>query len=275
MPELAEVEVTRQALEPYLVEQRIQKLVVYEPRLRWPVPEGLPQLIRGQKVLELRRRGKYLVFKLAQGWIISHLGMSGSFQLIQTSKTKQKHDHLCFHLQGGLQLWFNDPRRFGAVLWHDDADLMNHPLLRHLGMEPFDDYFNGQYLYHMAQRRICAIKVLIMDAKVVVGVGNIYANEALYEAQLHPARAANSLSWEQYERLVQAIQRVLSQAVEQGGSSVNDFFNGAGRPGNFQHYFQVYERAGLPCYQCGTTLVNEPINRRRTVYCPQCQAKDE
>lgn len=271
MPELPEVEVTKRGLAPYLEGATVDELIVYERRLRWQVPKDLPKKVQGQKLVRMDRRAKYLLFVFNNGQLISHLGMSGSFILERQAKTKARHDHACFIFNNDTELWYNAPRRFGCLLWHEGHDIDNSPLLKDLGAEPLDKPFDGPYLQKHAAHRRTAIKNVIMDARVVVGVGNIYACEALFKAGIRPDRQAFDLTEREYIQLAASIRAVLSQAIDQGGTSLKDYFNGNGNPGHFQQHLEVYGRAGEPCRNCGATLVDLKVNRRQSVYCPLCQ----
>ena len=270
MPELPEVETIRRGIAPHLLGQRIVKIVVRQPRLRWPVPIELTTAAVGKTIQQVDRRGKYLLLRVDVGVVIVHLGMSGRLQISPADRPLMKHDHVDFILADGRCLRFNDSRRFGAVLWTAEP-IEQHILLRGLGPEPFDEAFSGSYLYQRAQGRVLAIKSLIMDNRVVVGVGNIYANESLFRANIHPLRPAGQLSLSQCERLTWAIQDVLEEAIRQGGTTLRDFVSGEGAPGYFQHYLQVYARQALACTACGTPIQQCRLGQRTTYFCPNCQ----
>jgi formamidopyrimidine-DNA glycosylase len=227
--------------------------------------------VQGQKLIRLYRRAKYLLFVFNNGQLISHLGMSGSFVLKHQSKTKAKHDHACLVFDNNIELWYNAPRRFGCLLWHDGHDSANNALLNNLGVEPLDNTFDGRYLQKCAASRRTAIKNVIMDAQVVVGVGNIYACEALFKAGVRPDRQAFNLSAREWNQLASSTRTVLARAIDEGGTSLKNYFNGIGNPGNFQHHLDVYNREGEPCRNCGVILANLGVNKRQTVYCPGCQ----
>ncbi|MEH6580696.1 MAG: bifunctional DNA-formamidopyrimidine glycosylase/DNA-(apurinic or apyrimidinic site) lyase [Halioglobus sp.] len=269
MPELPEVETTRRGVEPYSLNKKISRLEVRESRLRWPVPEDLPSLLAGQQILAVERRAKYLLFRTAVGTLLVHLGMSGSLRVMQSSDPCQKHDHIDLHLQGGRCLRFNDPRRFGSFMWQGEGDL--HPLLSELGPEPLSPLFDGDLLYRLSRGRKSPVKSFVMDGKVVVGVGNIYANEALYAAGIRPDRAAGRISKLRYGRLAAEIKRVLTSAIEQGGTTLRDFVGGDGKPGYFAQQLAVYGREGLPCRGCGEPLRGRSLGQRATVFCIACQ----
>jgi formamidopyrimidine-DNA glycosylase len=238
--------------------------------LRWPVPRNLNALLQGKVIEQIDRRGKYLLIKLANGSLILHLGMSGSLRVLPADSIPQKHDHLDIVLDDGQCLRLRDPRRFGAVLWTRN-DPMQHKLLKSLGPEPLDDAFNGDYLWQRSRGRKLAIKSFIMDSKIVTGVGNIYANEALYLAGIHPRRAAGRFSRERYARLADAIKQVLRAAIRQGGTTLRDFTASDGKPGYFRQQLHVYEREALPCHQCGKALLHCVIGQRSSYYCSHCQ----
>lgn len=269
MPELPEVETTRRGLSPHVVGRRVVDVVVRERRLRWPVPEDLAGALRGREILELGRRGKYLLFRFAAGSLIVHLGMSGSLRLVQEGEEVRRHDHLDILLDHGTLLRYHDPRRFGTMQW--TAEPASHPLLAALGPEPLGEQFAPDYLWAAARGRRVAVKPFLMNAAVVVGVGNIYANEALFLAGVHPARETGSLSLEECAKLVSAIRQVLSQAIAMGGTTLRDFVNGHGKPGYFQQALHVYGRDGEPCVTCGATIETLRLGQRASYFCPVCQ----
>lgn len=270
MPELPEVETTRRGLEPHLVGRRIERLCLREPRLRWPVPETLPEELPGQRIQGLDRRGKYLIAHLDQGDLIIHLGMSGSLRVVEPVVPAGRHDHWDLELSDGWVCRYRDPRRFGSLLW-TDGPAMRHPRLRDLGPEPLDPAFDGDYLYTASRGRRLAVKAWLMDSHIVVGVGNIYANEALFRAGIHPARAAGRISRTRYMGLAQAIRATLGEAIDQGGTSLRDFVHEDGKPGYFRQSLSVYERAGCPCPRCGRSLQRRLIAQRATYLCVHCQ----
>lgn len=270
MPELPEVETTRRGLASRVETASIIDVTVRNSRLRWPVPPNLPGLLLGNATQALDRRGKYLLFRFAHGTLIVHLGMSGSLRMTTPEEAWRKHDHIQLLLSGGQALRFHDPRRFGAFLWTDHPPL-EHPLLKELGPEPLSESFDGAYLHKLAHGRTVAVKSLLMDSHVVVGVGNIYANEALFRAGIRPLRAAGRVGRERYGRLAQAVKAVLAEAIAQGGTTLRDFVNGHGQPGYFQQTLQVYGRAGLPCRGCAAPIQTQRIGQRSTYFCPVCQ----
>lgn len=270
MPELPEVETTRAGIEPHLQGQRVKEVKVYQRKLRQPVSAGLAAALEGDTIQSVERRGKYLLLKSASGTAIIHLGMSGSLRLVAKEVPLEKHDHVEFLLASGQALRFRDPRRFGVVLW-TAKDPLQHPLIVKLGVEPLETEFDVDYLCRIVQQRSVAIKQLIMNGQVVVGVGNIYASEALFRARIHPRRAAKRISRARCERLVAAIKSVLAEAIKQGGTTLRDFYNGAGEPGYFKQSLQVYGRGGEPCVVCGAEIRQIVQGQRSTYYCGRCQ----
>lgn len=270
MPELPEVETTCRGIAPHIIGNTIAATIVRDCRLRWPVPENLAPVLAGQTVQKVSRRGKYLLLATDHGTLLVHLGMSGSLRIIDASLLAGKHDHIDFVLADGKALRFNDPRRFGAVLWVTE-EVAEHPLLKDLGPEPLSDDFDGKFLYALSRNRKTAVKSFIMDSHVVVGVGNIYANEALFMAGILPSRMAGKISLVRYQRLAEAIRAVLLWAIEQGGTTLRDFVNEAGKPGYFKQQLKVYGRTGLPCVHCGQKLAEIRLNNRSTVFCRDCQ----
>lgn len=270
MPELPEVETTYRGIEPAIREQVLQKLVVREPRLRWPIPADLAEQIGEQAVLGVSRRAKYLLVKLEQGTLILHLGMSGCLRLLPSDTPAIKHDHVDLVFGSGMCLRLNDPRRFGSLHWTTE-DPAEHKLLKHLGPEPLTRAFSGQYLHQAALNRKICIKTFIGDNKIVVGVGNIYASEALFLAAIHPKRAAGKVSLARMNELVKAIKITLKKAIKAGGTTLKDFRSSDGKPGYFQQKLQVYGRTGEACFRCETNIHDEVLNGRRAFYCKQCQ----
>lgn len=270
MPELPEVETTRRGILPLIVGGRIAQVIVRDRRLRYPVPARLAADLAGQTVQEVTRRGKYLLLGCDSGTVIIHLGMSGSLFVSSAGEPPQKHDHVDIRFDGGACLRLRDPRRFGAVLW-TTADPQRHRLLRHLGVEPLSAGLDGAHLFRLSRRRRVAIKQFIMDSSIVVGVGNIYASEALFIAGIHPSRAAGRIALARYQQLALAIKQVLSDAIAAGGTTLRDFRNGEGRPGYFKQQLRVYQRAGMPCDRCGGMVRQVRTGQRSTYYCQQCQ----
>jgi formamidopyrimidine-DNA glycosylase len=270
MPELPEVEITRRGLSPFLTQQQIVAVNVRQPRLRWPVPTELALELPGLTIEQVDRRAKYLLLRTHDGTVIIHLGMSGSLRMAELGSSPNQHDHVDLVLKNGHCVRLRDPRRFGAILW-TRGDVRTHPLIAKLGPEPFSDPFHGQYLHHRSRGRRMAIKSFIMDSQVVAGIGNIYANEALYLAGIHPARPVHRISKPRYERLSTAIKQVLEDAIAAGGTSLRDFVNSIGQPGYFSQSLRVYGRSGQACEGCGRTLRHARIGQRSSFYCPHCQ----
>jgi formamidopyrimidine-DNA glycosylase len=270
MPELPEVETTRRGIEPHVSGRRIAALHVHEPRLRWPVARDLPARVAGQRIVAVARRAKYLLIALERGALILHLGMSGSLRVLPRATQRLAHDHLDLELDSGLLLRFNDPRRFGS-LHYTEAAPAAHRLLASLGPEPLERHFTADYLYRASRKRRVAIKQLLMNSRVVVGVGNIYASEALFRAGIAPRRHALRLTRTEARRLVGAVRRVLSLAIRVGGTTLRDYVNADGNPGYFRQKLFVYERAGEPCRACGTKIRQLTQGQRSTYFCPTCQ----
>ena len=269
MPELPEVETTRRGIEPHLVGRAVTALTVHEPRLRWPVPEAV-RALEGATVSAVRRRAKYLLVDVPAGSALVHLGMSGSLRLCTDGEARRKHDHVEMTLSSGGVLRFHDPRRFGCLLWQGAGDPL-HPLLARLGPEPLSDDFDGETLFRATRRRNVAIKVLIMNAAVVVGVGNIYASEALFAAGVRPGRAARRVTRAEAHRIAAAIKAVLARSIEMGGTTLRDFVDSDGQPGYFAQSLSVYGRGGEPCHACGTPIGQRVLGQRSTFWCPSCQ----
>jgi formamidopyrimidine-DNA glycosylase len=270
MPELPEVETTRRGIEPHLLGQRILHTHVYQPKLRWPVDSDLHEKLQNQAAHAIERRAKYILIRFAHGSLIIHLGMSGSLRLIESQTPRLKHDHIEWVLANGLSLRLHDPRRFGAVLWTDNVP-ETHPLLVKLGIEPLDSAFDAHYLHAQLGTRKSPIKPALMNAHIVVGIGNIYANEALFLAGINPRRPCNSLAFDDYQRLVDHIRSTLAAAITQGGTTLRDFISPEGRPGYFQQTLNVYGRSGEPCRVCGAAIEHITQAQRRSFYCPMCQ----
>lgn len=268
MPELPEVEVSRLGITPYLEGQCIERIEVRQPKLRWPIPTDV-QLAVGETVKGVRRRAKYLLLDTDKGSLVIHLGMSGALRVRPIAEPLKKHDHVVLHLSSGLSLRLNDPRRFGAVLWQMPGQVLEQ--FTKLGPEPLQDTFGGDHLHQCAQGRRTAVKAFIMDNHVVVGVGNIYATEALFNAGIDPRRQAGRISRARYMLLASAIEDVLRRAIAQGGTSLKDFTQADGKPGYFKQQLHVYGRAGQPCVTCQNELKSVLIGQRNSAYCPQCQ----
>jgi formamidopyrimidine-DNA glycosylase len=270
MPELPEVETTRIGIAPHVLGEQIKEVIIRDRRLRWPVPKQLRKILTGSSIRKLSRRGKYLLFHTETGCVILHLGMSGSLRILTDDIPAEKHDHVDFVFESGSRLRFRDPRRFGCILWTTDNPEI-HPLLSNLGPEPLSENLDGDYLFKKSRKRTQSIKTFIMDSRIVVGIGNIYANEALFTAGIHPKRKAGKITKERYQKLSSAIKDVLKQALAKGGTTLRDFVNGQGEPGYFRHELQVYDRAGKPCFICKTLLKTERIGQRSAFYCSHCQ----
>lgn len=269
MPELPEVETSRRGIAPWLEQQQVRKVTIRERRLRWPVPREIDRELPGKFIQSLSRRAKYLLFETSAGTLMLHLGMSGSVRIIDPAEPPGKHDHFDIEVGNGKAMRFRDPRRFGSLLW--TADPSGHPLLAHLGPEPLSDDFDGAYLRQQATGRRVAIKPFIMNAAIVVGVGNIYASESLFLARIHPKRRADRISAERMAALAAAIKAVLNRAIAAGGTTLRDFHGSDGEPGYFRRQLDVYDRAGLPCRVCGTPITVAVIGQRSTYYCRRCQ----
>lgn len=270
MPELPEVETTRRGITPHIIDQRFTQVIVRQPKLRWPIPAELSDLLLGQRVISVTRRAKYLLLELTAGSLMIHLGMSGSLRIVSAGTPTGSHDHADFEFSNGNLLRYTDPRRFGAILWLE-GDPDEHALLKNLGPEPLSEAFTGKHLHSLAGQRKVPVKSFIMDGHVVVGVGNIYANEALFRAGIHPKRATGRISLLRYEQLAQQIKETLSQAITSGGTTLKDFVGGDGKPGYFKQSLQVYGRGGQPCVHCGEQLKEIRLGQRSTVFCSRCQ----
>jgi formamidopyrimidine-DNA glycosylase len=270
MPELPEVETSLRGIAPHLNGRRIERLVVREHRLRWPIPADTNARVAGQRIQTLRRRAKYLLLELEHGCLMVHLGMSGSLRVLPAATAPALHDHVDLVLEDAHCLRFRDPRRFGMLQWAPNP-VEAHPLLRDLGPEPLGPAFSGDYLYRLSRGRRAPIKSFIMDSHVVVGVGNIYANEALHLAQIHPNRAAGRIGPARYDRLADAIKAVLLDAIAQGGTSLRDYVQEDGHPGYFAQSLRVYGRQDLPCPSCGQPIRQRRIGQRSSFYCAACQ----
>ncbi|MCC6867620.1 MAG: bifunctional DNA-formamidopyrimidine glycosylase/DNA-(apurinic or apyrimidinic site) lyase [Burkholderiales bacterium] len=271
MPELPEVETTRRGIAPHAIGRRVAALIVYDPRLRWPVPADLPSHVDGRRIDDIERRSKYLLLRFGADRMLLHLGMTGSLRVWRTpAPPRRKHDHVDLVLEGDTVIRYHDPRRFGAMLWLPAAAGV-HPLLASLGPEPFDGAFDADYLRHTLRSRTVAIKVALMDNAVVVGVGNIYASEALFRAGIRPTTPARRLSRPRLARLVDAVRAVLSEAIAKGGSTLRDYVDPTGEPGYFQLAYFTYGREDEPCRVCGAKIRMRRLAGRASFYCPSCQ----
>jgi formamidopyrimidine-DNA glycosylase len=269
VPELPEVEPTRRGLEPYCLNRCVSEVIVRDSRLRWPVPATLAEHLRGARIEALSRRAKYLLFHFPCGTLLVHLGMSGSLRVLLEAEAAGKHDHIDLCLDTGARLRYNDPRRFGSFQWFDNPGDIGP--LAHLGPEPLSPDFDGERLYALSRGRRVPVKAFIMDARTVVGVGNIYATEALFLAGIRPGRAAGRVSRARFNALADSIKRVLTNAITQGGTTLRDFVGGDGQPGYFAQELLVYGRAGQPCQRCGTSLRTRVIGQRASAFCIACQ----
>ena len=270
MPELPEVETTLRGIEPYILGKTITSIIVRQPSLRWPVPQAkIKKKLEFNKIDGLRRRGKYLLIESSKGYLIVHLGMSGSLRISEKENLK-KHDHIDICFDDGTILRYCDPRRFGCFLWSEDIE--NHYLLKDLGPEPLGNTFNGDYLFFLSRKRKVPIKNFIMNSKVVVGVGNIYASEALFAAGIRPSSIAGKVTRKKYDLLAREIVNILSKSIEEGGTTLRDFVRGENTPGYFKQSLKVYGREGKECYQCNTMIKGQRIGQRASAYCPKCQS---
>jgi len=278
MPELPEVEVTRLGIAPHLEGRKLSAVKVLDGRLRWPVPANLPKILPGQRVGSITRRGKYLLIEMDAGYLLIHLGMTGTLRVLPSNEPLKLHDRVTLEF-GKLSLRLHDPRKFGAVLWHAKAKgpIEKNALLQKLGVEPFSaefaDELGAQVLYQSSRKRTIAVKQFLLAGQAVVGVGNIYCSESLFEAGIHPAKAAGKLTRPQCARLADAVRLILKKAIDAGGSSLKDFVNSAGDPGHFMVQTKVYDRKGLPCKVCKTPIVQIVQGQRSTYFCPQCQKR--
>ena len=269
MPELPEVETTRRGLAPHVEGRYVTGVVLRRPRLRWDIPPEVPELLPGQRIAAVRRRAKYLLMDTTAGSVVLHLGMSGSLRVLPAATPVELHDHVDFALDSGRVLRFNDPRRFGCVLWQPPGE--THPLLEGLGPEPLSDAFDGDYLFALSRGRRAPVKSFLMDQRVVVGVGNIYAAEALFAAGISPLRAAGRVSRQRYADLATQVKAILEYAISRGGTTLRDFISPDGAPGYFELELLAYGRGGEPCPRCGRPLKQASIGQRATVWCGHCQ----
>ncbi len=276
MPELPEVETTRRGIEPHLKNRIIKDIIIRQPNLRWPIPAHIASTYPGQEIIAVNRRGKYLLIQTknkqtANSTLMFHLGMSGSLRILEQSVLPGKHDHVDILLDNNKLLRFHDPRRFGSLLECPAEQPLSHRLLARLGPEPLSDEFSGDYLYQHSRNRNLSIKSYIMDSHVVVGLGNIYATETLFESGIHPTRAAGKISRKRYATLVIKAKRIIGNAIQKGGTTLRDFVNATGNPGYFQQQLKVYGREDQPCVLCQTPIRRIKQSQRSSWYCPQCQ----
>jgi len=270
VPELPEVETTRRGIEPHVTGRRIDRLLIHDRRLRWPVDLAMIPAVTGTAIRRAGRRAKYLLLETDAGTLILHLGMSGSLRVLPMDTPRIAHDHVDIELDSGQTLRFNDPRRFGSLLF-TTSDPSRHPLLSSLAPEPLEDAFDGDYLWKITRRRAVAIKQLIMNSRLVVGVGNIYASEALFRARVRPRRQARSLTRAECAKLARAIKATLAMAVKVGGTTLRDYVGADGNPGYFRQRLYVYERTGKPCRVCGNPVKQITQGQRSTYWCAHCQ----
>ncbi len=271
MPELPEVETTRQGIAPHITGKLVNQVVIRHHGLRWPIDPALPNILQRKKLLDIDRRGKYLLLQFTHGHLLIHLGMSGSLRIVNPKKeSPQKHDHVDIIFTNNIALRFHDPRRFGSILWTTSPP-EEHALLCKLGPEPLSDAFNSEYLFTKSRKRKKDVKTFIMDSHIVVGVGNIYANESLFTAGIRPTKMASKLTRKQCEQWVNDIKAVLQRSITQGGTTLRDFVGGDGKPGYFAQQLNVYGRGGQPCVVCKTLLKEIRQAQRATTYCTRCQ----
>ena len=270
MPELPEVETTRRGLAPHVEGRRISGVTLRRPDLRWPIPDEIRRDLPGQRIAAVRRRAKYLLLDTEAGdSALLHLGMSGVLRVLPADTPVAAHDHVDLALDSGRVLRFTDPRRFGSLLWQPAGT--EHELLRGLGPEPLSDAFDGDWLFARSRGRSAPVKTFLMDQRIVVGVGNIYAAESLFRAGISPTRAAGKVSRERYAALADAVRAILAYAITRGGTTLRDFLAPDGAPGYFEQELSVYGRGGLACPTCGTALRETSIGQRTSVWCPRCQ----
>ena len=256
-------------ISPYLLNKSIKGINVRQPKLRWPVSSEIQTAVR-QRITSLQRRGKYIVAGTRSGSIILHLGMSGSLRIVDQPFEIRKHDHVLFELCNNKSMIYHDPRRFGSIIWTSEPP-ETHPLLARLGPEPLSDEFTGSYLFRESRKKKVAIKNFIMNSHIVVGVGNIYASEALFRAGIRPGKAAGRVTAAALESLANEIKSVLTAAIKSGGTTLRDFVNSEGEPGYFQQTLNVYGREGQPCRHCSEAIKQRTIGQRSTFYCNRCQ----
>ena len=270
MPELPEVETTLRGISPHLLGHTISHVTIRQAKLRWPIPRGLSSTLHNQVVQSAQRRGKYILLVTPAGTLIIHLGMSGSLRVLPCHTPHDKHDHIDIEFSNGKCLRLHDPRRFGCVLF-EKGDVTQHALLNKLGPEPLEQEFNSAYLFELSRKRKVAVKNFIMDSHIVVGVGNIYASEALFKAGIRPTRTAGRVTQAEYTALVKTIKQTLQAAIKQGGTTLRDFTQSDGKPGYFKQKLAVYGRTGEPCLVCTTPIKQKTIGQRSSFYCPVCQ----
>ncbi len=270
MPELPEVETTLRGIEPHILNRQITSISVRNPSLRWPVPvNSLKDNLVSNSFLSIRRRGKYLILESLKGFVLIHLGMSGCLRIFDNNSAPEKHDHIDVCFDDNSILRYTDPRRFGSFLWTEEPE--SHVLINKLGPEPLGNEFSGTHLFKKSRKKKMPVKNFIMDSQVVVGVGNIYASEALFLAGIRPKKNAGKVSYDQYESLASEIRNLLNKSIEKGGTTLRDFVGGDNKPGYFKQQLNVYGRSGEECKVCRSILKNLKIGQRGSVYCPKCQ----
>ena len=269
MPELPEVETTKRGLEQHVVGRQVLSAQIHLKQLRWKIPSYLPKTIKGEFIKKISRRAKYILIKFSNGTLVVHLGMSGSVSVVASGEALKKHHHFELILDNGTSIRFHDPRRFGSILWQKNNEQLS--LFNNLGPEPLSSEFNDNTLYRSSRGRKKNIKAFIMDSNIVVGVGNIYASESLFLAGISPKRAAGKISKKRYQLLTQCIKKILSEAINNGGTTLNDFSNIDGEPGYFSQVLSVYARNDMSCYRCDGTIKRIVQNQRASYYCPRCQ----
>ena len=269
MPELPEIETTKRGLEPLILERQVLSAQIYQKQLRWEIPSHLPTTIMGEFIKKISRRAKYILIKFSNGTLVMHLGMSGSVSVVPSGKALKKHHHFELILDNATSMRFHDPRRFGSILWQKNNEQLS--LFKNIGPEPLSNEFNNNTLYLSSKGRKKNIKAFIMDSNIVVGIGNIYASESLFLAGISPKRVAGKTSKKRYQVLTQCIKQILSEAINNGGTTLNDFSNIDGEPGYFSQVLSVYGRNDMSCYQCNGTIKTIVQNQRASYYCPRCQ----
>ena len=269
MPELPEVETTKRGLEPYIVGKQVLSVGIHQKQLRWEIPSHLPTTLKGEFILKISRRAKFILIKFSNGTLVIHLGMSGSISVVTSGKVLKKHHHFELVLDNATSMRFHDPRRFGSILWQKNNEQLS--LFKNLGPEPLSNEFNDNSLYQSSRGKKKNIKTFIMDSNIVVGVGNIYASESLFLAEISPKRVAGKTSKKRYQVLTQCIKQILSEAINNGGTTLNDFSNIDGEPGYFYQVLSVYGRDNKPCNRCDGTIKRILQNQRASYYCPKCQ----
>jgi len=269
MPELPEVEITKRGLEPHIVGRQVLSAQIYQKQLRWEIPSHLPTTIKGEFIKKISRRAKYILIKFSNGTLVMHLGMSGSISVVASGEALKKHHHFELILDNSTSMRFHDSRRFGSILWQKNNEQLS--LFKNFGPEPLSNEFNDNTLYLSSKGRKKNIKAFIMDSSIVVGVGNIYASESLFLAGISPKRVAGKTSKKRYQALTQCIKQILTEAINNGGTTLNDFSNIDGEPGYFSQVLSVYGRDDMSCYQCNGTIKRIVQNQRASYYCPRCQ----